>query len=68
MRLLGELVLVNELGVDLGEIPEEVLTKLQNQDYTKDQIQFPDKLASDNEYEQRFRKIDADTPARFNTE
>lgn len=64
----GELVLVNELGVDLGETPEEILTKLQNQDYTEDQIQFTNKLASDNEYEQRVRKIDADTPARFNAD
>ncbi|NQZ78039.1 MAG: D-lactate dehydrogenase [Ekhidna sp.] len=64
----SELTLVNELGIDLGETPEEMLTRLQNKDYTDDQIQFPDKLASDNEYEQRVRNIDADTPARFNAD
>lgn len=64
----GELTLVNELGIDLGETPKEILTRLQDQDYTDDQIQFPDKLASDNEYEQRVRDIDADTPARFNAD
>lgn len=64
----GELMLVNDLGIDLGETPEEILTRLQNKDYTDDQIQFSDKLASDNEYEERVRNIEADTPARFNAD
>ena len=64
----GELVLVNDLGIDLGSTPKEILTKLQNQDYNKDQIQFPNKLASDNEYQERVRNVDADTPARFNAD
>ncbi|MEM9896057.1 MAG: D-lactate dehydrogenase, partial [Bacteroidota bacterium] len=64
----GELVLVNELGIDLGNTPEDILTNLQDENYSKDQIQYPDKLASDNEYEQRVRDINADTPARFNAD
>ncbi|MEM9143085.1 MAG: D-lactate dehydrogenase [Bacteroidota bacterium] len=64
----GELTLINDLGIELGNTPEEILTNLQNQSYTNDQIQFPDKLASDNAYEQRVREIDADTPARFNAD
>ncbi|MEM7108438.1 MAG: D-lactate dehydrogenase [Bacteroidota bacterium] len=64
----GELILINDLGIDLGDTPEEILTNLQNENYTSDQIEFPDKLASDNEYEQRVRDIHADTPARFNAD
>ena len=64
----GELVLVNELGIDLGNTPKEILTRLQDQDYSADEIQFPNKLASDNEYQERVRNVDADTPARFNAD
>lgn len=64
----GELQLVNDLGVNLGNSPEDILTNLQHQNYTEKHIHFPDKLASDNEYEQRLRDVDADTPARFNAD
>ena len=57
INLQGELLLVNDLGVELGNTPEEILTNLQTQNYTKDQIQFPDKLASDNDYQQRVRAV-----------
>ena len=53
INLQGELLLVNDLGIELGDTPEEILTNLQTHNYTKDQIQFPDKLASDNEYHKR---------------
>ena len=64
----GELILVNELGIELGNTPENILTNLQTQNYNKDQVQFPNKLASDNEYEERIRDVDANTPARFNAD
>ena len=64
----GELVLVNDLGIELGKSPEEILTNLQNQNYNKDQIEFSNKLASDNEYQERIRDVDANTPARFNAD
>jgi D-lactate dehydrogenase len=64
----GELVLINDLGIELGNTPEEILSNLQNQNYNKDQIKFPNKLASDNEYEQRVRDIEASTPSRFNAD
>ena len=68
INLEGELVLVNDLGIKLGETPEEILNNLQTNNYTKDQIQFPDKLASDNEYQKRVRDVDASTPARYNAD
>ena len=68
INLEGKLLLVNDLGIDLGNTPEEILTNLQTHNYTKDQIQFSDKLASDNEYQKRIRNVDASTPARFNAD
>ena len=62
------LVLVNDLGIDLGQTPDEILTNLQNKNYTKKDIKFPNKLASDNEYQQRVRDVEASTPARFNAD
>ncbi len=64
----GKLVLINDLGIELGDTPEEMLSNLQNQNYNKDQIKFPNRLASDNEYEQRVRDIEASTPSRFNAD
>ena len=64
----GNLVLINDLGIELGDTPKEILDNLQNQNYNQGQIKFPDKLASDNEYEKRVRNIEADTPSRFNAD
>ena len=64
----GNLVLINDLGIELGDTPKEILNNLQNQNYDQSQIKFPDKLASDNQYEERVRNIEADTPSRFNAD
>jgi len=64
----GHLVLVNDLGVDLGQTPDEILTNLQNKNYTEKDIKFPNKLASDHEYQERVRDVEARTPARFNAD
>ena len=66
--LSGNLVLINDLGIELGDTPKEILDNLQNQNYDQGQIKFPNKLASDNEYEKRVRNIEADTPSRFNAD
>lgn len=64
----GNLVLVNDLGIDLGKTPEEILNNLQDKNYTKTDIKSPNKLASDNEYHHRVRDVEANTPARFNAD
>jgi D-lactate dehydrogenase len=64
----GELVLVNDLGIDLGEYPEQILSNLQDGNYSESDIFHPNKLASDNQYEERLRGIDEETPARFNSD
>ena len=68
INLKGELEIVNDLGIELGDTNEDILTNLQTKSYTKDQIKFPNKLASDNEYHKRVRDVDASTPARFNAD
>ncbi len=64
----GNLELVNELGIELGDTPEMMIRTLEGRQYGRDDIQFPDKLASDNEYSQRVREVDSHEPARFNAD
>ncbi|MGB1239433.1 MAG: D-lactate dehydrogenase, partial [Pseudomonadales bacterium] len=64
----GQLELVNNLGINLGDTPEQILDNLQQQNYSDSDIQHPDKLASDNAYQARVRDVDADTPSRFNND
>ncbi|MGF0333916.1 D-lactate dehydrogenase [Ectopseudomonas toyotomiensis] len=65
----GSLELVNHLGIELGNDPEEILTRLQNGDYTPQQVRNEETAkASDARYGEHVRDIDADTPARFNAD
>ena len=64
----GRLELVNELGIDLGSEPEEMLRTLEEGSYGPEAVEHPGKLASDNEYAQRVREIDSDEPARYNAD
>ncbi|MBU0653623.1 MAG: D-lactate dehydrogenase [Gammaproteobacteria bacterium] len=68
VNALGKLELVNHLGVELGETPEEILTRLASGDFVKDGVDDGGKLASDREYVERLRDVDAATPARFNAD
>lgn len=63
----GKLELINHLGIDLGETPEEILTHLQGHHYQKKDIQAGGK-GHDHQYCQHVRDIDADSPARFNAD
>lgn len=65
----GELELINHLGIDLGNTAEEILTRLQKQDYKTSQITTQtSQLASDNRYAHDVKQVDADSPARFNAD
>lgn len=64
----GELVLVNHLGVALGDDPEAMLSTLESRSYQSSDIAQPQKAASDPDYQQRIREVDADTPSRFNND
>ncbi|SHH79496.1 D-lactate dehydrogenase [Cognatishimia maritima] len=63
----GQLHLVNHLGIDLGDTPEEMLTRLESGDYDS----TPDmgnRKASSTDYASEVRQVDAETPARFNAD
>ena len=64
----GELTLVNEIGIELGLKPDEILNNLQRGNFLNSHVYYPDKLASDNEYQKRIRDVEANTPARFNAD
>lgn len=63
----GKLKLVNNLGIDLGETPEEILTNLQSENFAMPSEQTRRK-ASATDYEARLRDVEADTPSRFNAD
>lgn len=64
----GNLSLVNNLGIHLGSEPEEILNNLENKRYKASDVYHPDARASDNEYDERVRDVDSDTPSRFNND
>ncbi|MBE3636721.1 D-lactate dehydrogenase [Mangrovicoccus algicola] len=64
----GELELVNHLGLDLGDTPEEILTRLEAGRYDHDSPAPTNRKASDTDYAARVRDVEADSPARFNAD
>ncbi|WP_336963114.1 D-lactate dehydrogenase [Sphingobium aquiterrae] len=65
----GRLELVNHLGIQLGDDPEEILRRLEAGDFTAEHISDdPGRWASDHGYADHVRAIDAETPARFNAD
>ena len=63
-----KLELVNDLGIDLGKSPEEILSNLENKNFNSLDIDSGNKRASDNEYKTRIRDVNASSPARFNAD
>ena len=65
----GNLELINHLGIEnLGETPEEIFKNLEKGSFSKEDIQGMDKAASDREYQNRIRNIDAEIPNRYNAD
>jgi D-lactate dehydrogenase len=64
----GKLSLINNLGIDLGDTPEQILTNLQQQNFTDKDINHTEKQASDKDYQNRVRDVDAQSPARYNAD
>ena len=64
----GELELVNHLGIELGDTPEEILANLDAGKFDPQAVVLGGALASDPEYSERVRQVDADTPSRFNAD
>ncbi|MDC6480793.1 D-lactate dehydrogenase [Flavobacteriaceae bacterium] len=64
----GKLELVNELDINLGSNPEEILINLENNNYSDSDILKSKKLGSDDKYSEIVRGIDEKTAARFNAD
>ena len=63
-----KLELVNELDINLGSNPEEILLNLENNNYTNSDILKSKKLGSDDKYSEIVRGIDQNTASRFNAD
>jgi D-lactate dehydrogenase len=65
----GRLELVNHLGIDLGNDPKTMLSRVEAGDFaTSDIQQTGNRAASDRRYGDHVRQIDEPTPARFNAD
>jgi D-lactate dehydrogenase len=64
----GELVLVNHLGVELGDSAEEVIQNLSTGNFDTESLAQGNRQASDQEYQARIQDVDATTPSRFNAD
>ena len=64
----GQIRLINHLGINLGNNPETILTRLQSGNYSEVDILDSNSKASDTEYHTIVRNIEANTPARFNAD
>jgi D-lactate dehydrogenase len=64
----GKLNLVNHLGIELGDTPEDILGRLDRGEFTEVDIRHNAGAGSDHGYATHVREIDADTPARFNAD
>lgn len=64
----GRLELVNHLGIDLGDTPEEILTNLQGHHYRQKDITPDAGKGHDHAYCDHVRRIDEPTAARYNAD
>jgi D-lactate dehydrogenase len=64
----GQVQLVNDLGIDLGHEPEDILERLDAGTFSPDAVRWNGGAASDSKYIDHVRDIDAATPARYNAD
>ncbi|SAL30691.1 D-lactate dehydrogenase [Caballeronia sordidicola] len=64
----GKLNLVNHLGIELGELPGDMLGRLDRGEFSDVDIRHDAGAGSDHGYAAHVREIDAETPARFNAD
>ena len=62
------LELVNHLGIDLGDTPEEILDRLERGDFADRDVDYGAGRASDSEYKAHVRDVAAASPARYNAD
>ncbi len=64
----GKLILVNHLGVDLGNDPDTIISNLATGNFAKNSLVQGKRQASDKLYQARIKDVDANTPSRFNAD
>lgn len=64
----GQLHLVNHLGIELGDTPEEILTNLEQGAFDNSSLASDKHASSSVDYIEKIRQVDADTPSRFNAD
>jgi D-lactate dehydrogenase (quinone) len=64
----GLLELVNHLGIDLGDTPEQILARVERGGFSEADVHDTAARASDHDYATHVRDTAADTPARFNAD
>jgi D-lactate dehydrogenase len=64
----GELQLVNHLGIDLGDTPEQIVANLDAGNFDSNAVPESPKHGHNHTYQTRVRDIDADSPARYNAD
>ena len=64
----NKLELINELGINLGTDPEQILDNLEKNNYDSSSFTKSNKLGSDNKYGEIVRGIDENSPARYNSD
>lgn len=63
----GQLELVNHLGIELGDDPEEVLARLERGDWPAEAVSPAPEDSSETEYAAHLRKLEP-SPARYNAD
>lgn len=64
----GELILVNHLGIPLGESADEIIRNLAKGTFEQTVLDQGSRSACDKLYQDRIKDVDADTPSRFNAD
>ena len=64
----GQLELINNLGIDLGDTADVIFSNLEQGGFNPEAVPKSNKQASDHEYVDRVRDITASSPARFNAD
>lgn len=64
----GKLELINQLGINLGLKPREILNNLQSKNYSESDFIKTKNIASDDRYHEIVKDVDSNTPSRFNSD
>jgi D-lactate dehydrogenase len=66
---VGQVHLVNHLGIKLGNDPETILRRVEAGDFGPEDVEDdPNRHCSDHDYQDHVREIDEGTPSRFNAD